>query len=381
MATRYDVFAKIIEKAPCKQKDLGFSSPVYAHLKSLINMGYIRKSNDMYLPVKDTTTESVFKIIKYCLKSGIDYNIFFLKDFFNVFSTLNQTVPNLRPKKIKNNKQKLIIMEFLESNQFVLVKSKKPRRGTILAHNLIVSVYALNNQKVVFKERFLDYDKIKPLVQNIPKTTINPFDNKYFAYLTGSAQLEGSTISLGETVDLLTKEIYPAKNAKDIQMVKNLNEAMHFIIDNLNDELTPTHIKAVNEKVLFSLHRGAGKYKRTQNKIHGNPAFKTTPPHDVQIEVEKFCRFFNNISTRETCLEHIGEIHNYIQRIHPFSDGNSRTTRMLVNWMLLKHDFPLLILRIGSYDKYMSLTKLSPLRSDEKVRDFFLHLLLHEKNF
>ncbi len=83
MTTKYDVFAKIIEKAPVKQKDLGFSSPTYAHLKSLEVNGFIKKTKEGYLPVKTKTTESFFKIIKLCIKSGLDYNVFFLKNFFN----------------------------------------------------------------------------------------------------------------------------------------------------------------------------------------------------------------------------------------------------------------------------------------------------------
>ena len=32
MPTKYDVFAKVIEKAPCKPKDLKFKTPVYIHI-------------------------------------------------------------------------------------------------------------------------------------------------------------------------------------------------------------------------------------------------------------------------------------------------------------------------------------------------------------
>ena len=378
MTTKYDVFAKIIEKAPCKQKDLGFPSPTYAHLRSLVENGFIKKTKEGYLPVKTKTTESIFKIIKLCLDFGLDYNVFFLKDFFSSLIGLENSIPVLRPKKIQNNKQRLTILKFLEKNQFILVYNKKPKHGTLLRSKLLELIYSVNKRNICIVEEFLDYTKIRDLIFCIPKKTLNPFDTKYFACLTGSAQLEGSTITLGETVDLLTKEIYPDKSAKDIQMVKNLNEAMRLVLNNIDNPVTQELIRSINEKVLFSLHRGAGQYKKSPNKIHGNPSFKTTSPELVPIEIEQFCDFLNKIRTREDCLNNIGKVHNYIQRIHPFPDGNSRTTRMIVNWLLLKFEFPLVILRTGSYDKYMSITKLSPLRSDNDVRNFFLHLILHE---
>lgn len=78
-------------------------------------------------------------------------------------------------------------------------------------------------------------------------------------------------------------------------------------------------------------------------------------------------------------MKQLGFIHNQHQRIHAFVDGNSRTTRLLVNWLLIKFKFPLLIIKTGAFEKYMSLTKLSTKRDDDNLRDFLLHLIFHEE--
>ena len=65
MPTKYDVFAKIIEYAPCTASDLGFKTPVYSHLKSLIEEDLILKEKTQYIPVKNTKSQTIFKIIKY----------------------------------------------------------------------------------------------------------------------------------------------------------------------------------------------------------------------------------------------------------------------------------------------------------------------------
>ncbi len=93
----------------------------------------------------------------------------------------------------------------------------------------------------------------------------------------------------------------------------------------------------------------------------------------------KYCENLNNIKNKKDCIENIGWVHNEMQYIHPFSDGNSRTTRMVLNWILLKFKIPLLVLKMGCFDVYMSLTKLAKTRNDKELSKLFNHILLHEQ--
>jgi hypothetical protein len=375
MPTKYDVFAELIELAPCKAKDLPFKTPIYNHLKSLIEIKWIKKSNQKYVPIKNKKTISAFNIIKYCLKNGLDYNKFFSKNTFNIIKEIISYSPNLRPNSVKNNKDNLEFLHYLENNQFILISKKRPKLGIILKHQIFENISLFNEKKLDFHlivNRNL-FNKIKNL-----KSTINPFDDQIFSYLSGSAGLEGSTITIGETRELILNDIYPNKPQKDIQMVKNLNEALNYIFDNLKKNITTSHIKEINKIILFSLHKHAGKYKISQNKIQGNPNFKTAPPKDVEHLMKDYINFLEKINSTKKCFKNLGKIHNEIQRIHPFADGNSRTTRMIVNWILMKFELPILIIKMGCFDEYMSLTKLSKKRSDEELTILFHQLLLHE---
>jgi len=202
---------------------------------------------------------------------------------------------------------------------------------------------------------------------------------KLFEFLAGSAQLEGGTVTIGETVEILTKDIYPDKPSQDIQMVKNLNESFGYVLDHLDEDITLEHIKELNKLALFSLHKGAGQFKKSHNKIAGNPNFKTASPGDVVPLLLNFCEKLNSINSRKEALSELGFIHNEFQYIHPFSDGNSRTTRLIINWFLMKFGLPILILKKGAFEKYMSLTKMSKKRSDDELRNFLLHVVYHEE--
>jgi fido (protein-threonine AMPylation protein) len=379
MATKYDVFAEITEKAPCKQKDLSFKSPVYMHISSLQKQGWVKKTGGMLSPVNDNTTRNVFKIIKYCLNHGLNHNVFLTKSMGKVLRHLPEKLPDLRPGPLKGNKEMTRVLNYLEENQFILEYSRKPARGRMLKHQLLEWSAEFHGLQIVLRD--VERPHLTQKILKIKPEPINPFEDKMFAFLAGSAQLEGSTITEGDTRELLLRDIYPDKPSKDIQMVKNLNEALKFIIENKDREITPGMIQEVNKLVMFSLHANAGKYKITQNRIQGNPSFKTARPENVPILVKEFCDKMADISKKEDLLENLGHIHNQLQRIHPFSDGNSRTTRMVLNWMMMKHDLPAIILKMGSFDEYMSLTKLSSMRDDERLNQLFLELIVHENCF
>jgi len=175
-------------------------------------------------------------------------------------------------------------------------------------------------------------------------------------------------------------DIYPDKPQKDIQMVKNLNEALQHVLENLDEPITAEHIKQVNKAVMFSLHRHAGKYKITQNRIQGNPDFKVASPSQVPGLVDEFCEYLRKIKSPADCLDKLGYIHNQLQYIHAFADGNSRTTRMILNWIMMKYRLPIIVVKMGCFNEYMGLTKLSRVRNDNLLTFLFWRVMLHESH-
>jgi Fic family protein len=68
--------------------------------------------------------------------------------------------------------------------------------------------------------------------------------------------------------------------------------------------------------------------------------------------------------------------HNEFQRIHPFIDGNSRTSRLLMLHILRSNGVPLLDLPLGYFDLYMDLTKRSTKRDDRAFRSLMEEIIL-----
>ena len=66
----------------------------------------------------------------------------------------------------------------------------------------------------------------------------------------------------------------------------------------------------------------------------------------------------------------------HICRNHPFIDGNSRTSRLLMLHILRSHNLPALELPLGYFDLYMNLTKLSKKRDDESFKYLIQEIVL-----
>ena len=62
-----------------------------------------------------------------------------------------------------------------------------------------------------------------------------------------------------------------------------------------------------------------------------------------------------NATTEEEKLESVLDTHIQFERIHPFSDGNGRTGRMLMNYSLLQEGFPPLIIDKETKATYVEL--------------------------
>ena len=105
MPSKYDIFAKIIEKSPCKIKDLGFKKSIYSHINNLVNSGWVKKTKEgILVPGKNKDTEKIFQIIKWSLKNNLDYNIWFSSNAILILDTLRDSIPKISPKKLSNNR-------------------------------------------------------------------------------------------------------------------------------------------------------------------------------------------------------------------------------------------------------------------------------------
>ena len=178
-----------------------------------------------------------------------------------------------------------------------------------------------------------------------------------------SAGIEGNTISLPATVSIILNGTLPVSSGatvREFYEIENHKLAFSNLLDHLenNDKLSVSIIKEIHADLTDRLQYDKGEFKKNENLIIGAEFQTATPgetPFLVQQLVDNLDYRLENATTEEKKLESVLDTHIQFERIHPFSDGNGRTGRMLMNYSLLQEGFPPLIIDKETKATYVEL--------------------------
>lgn len=176
-----------------------------------------------------------------------------------------------------------------------------------------------------------------------------------------SAGIEGNTISLPATVSIILNGTLPTSGkatVREFYEIENHKQAFERIIQHLinEDSLSIEIVKEVHADLTDRLQYDRGQFKKNENMIIG-AEFQTASPAEtpslmVQL-IDNLEYRLESAKTDEEKLIAILDTHIQFERIHPFSDGNGRTGRMVMNYSLLQHGFPPLIIEKETKAQYI----------------------------
>lgn len=207
-----------------------------------------------------------------------------------------------------------------------------------------------------------------PLVEEIDQSTFNRVDNKleslvkvpeshpglrrmkkesYFRHIHHTTAIEGNTFTLMETRSLVeTRIVVAGKSIIEHNEILGMDAAYHFVNSSLVHrigEITVEDILAIHKHVLgFVDPIGSGQFRKTQVFVgdHIPP-----PASEVERLVAEFTQWLNS---QEALSLHPIELaalaHYRLVFIHPFYDGNGRTSRLLMNLILMQAGYPPIII-------------------------------------
>ena len=176
-----------------------------------------------------------------------------------------------------------------------------------------------------------------------------------------SSAIEGNTISLADTVTILLHETIPGKVSKrEFYEIENHKQALEYVIYQLenNESLSLNIVRGIHTQLMDHLNFDRGMWKTHDNAIVGAD-FNTASAHDVPYLMKQWIDNLNyrlhQSKTDEEKIKHILEMHIDFERIHPFSDGNGRTGRLLIIYSLLEHDISPIIIPVDLKPDYIRL--------------------------
>jgi Fic family protein len=162
-----------------------------------------------------------------------------------------------------------------------------------------------------------------------------------------SNAIEGNTLSLQETKVALEGITVGGKTLREHFEVINHKEAILYVeaLVQKGALLSENDIKSLHALVLKNIDtQNAGVYRHINVVISGAVH---KPPHfvDVVARMEALMTWYRDEAQALHPVERAARVHADFVGIHPFVDGNGRTSRLLMNIELLKAGFPAAILK------------------------------------
>lgn len=206
-------------------------------------------------------------------------------------------------------------------------------------------------------------------------------DYEKFAMISivyNSTKIEGCSLDEGDTKLLLTDDLTAkGKPLADHMMVKDHFDAFLYIKEQAGRQrkLSIDFIKEVNgfvKRRTGGIEKTAlGSFDSAKGDLRRTPAYTDTryfKNHEkIEPLLKQLCEYANDVIdtvSGNTCVKLAADIHYNIVDIHPFADGNGRTARLLMNYVQLYHEEPLIKVFTEDRKEY-----LDALHQTDKTRD------------
>ncbi|XP_014599342.1 PREDICTED: adenosine monophosphate-protein transferase FICD homolog isoform X2 [Polistes canadensis] len=177
----------------------------------------------------------------------------------------------------------------------------------------------------------------------------------YFQHIYHTVGIEGNTMNLAQTRAIVETRIAVAgKSIDEHNEILGLDAAMKYINATLVNKVGSISIKDILE-----IHRRVlghvdpvecGRFRRTQVYVGGHVP---PGPDDIHYLMEEFALWLNSErAIRMHPVRYAALAHYKLVHIHPFSDGNGRTSRLLMNMILMQAGYPPVIIQKQHRHKY-----------------------------
>ncbi|MCK5416298.1 Fic family protein [Candidatus Parcubacteria bacterium] len=173
-------------------------------------------------------------------------------------------------------------------------------------------------------------------------------------YVYNTVALEGNTYTYAETETLLSGVTVGGHTVNEEDEILNQKDAWEFTLNLVLEtkiKLSSKFIKDIHFKVGKDTVVKPGQYRDGRVKIGGTNYVPPKTLAEIDNLIELFVSDYNDLNEQRYIKAII--IHFVIALIQPFFDGNKRTARLLMNYELLKNNYPLFSISIKQRKEYI----------------------------
>lgn len=195
-------------------------------------------------------------------------------------------------------------------------------------------------------------------------------------YNYNSNHIEGNTLTYGQTeILLLFGKIIGEVHLKDVEDMTASNVALKMMTEESSLRempLTLSFIRTLHKTILredytvyrtlpggvqtsYTIHAGCWKTRPNSVITRYGDRFDYASPDETPVLMADLVDWYNEAeqSGQYTPVQLAALFHYRYIRIHPFEDGNGRIARLLVNFILARHGYPMIVVRSRKKQEYL----------------------------
>jgi Fic family protein len=215
-----------------------------------------------------------------------------------------------------------------------------------------------------------ELDSLRPL----PSSAVQKLNEQFtLEWIYNSNAIEGNTLTLQETELVLNRGLTIGnKSLQEHFEVINHREGIQHLERFIEEKkgLSEDFIRSIHQIILKNINnQEAGNYRNTAVRILG--AFHL-PPNPVKVPalMTELVEWYHKNKRTMLIPELAAWIHYHFVCIHPFIDGNGRTTRLLMNLVLMQKGYPPAVILNVDRKKYYSALKQADLDKPNEFLNF-----------
>lgn len=278
-------------------------------------------------------------------------------------------------------KRKIRKEEYYYLEHSFKLNGKVKKKELYLGKNIPKNIDKLKSDflnEIYYEKWFKQLDKIKKKFSKefsqMPRVAREKYiENFMIKFTYNSNRIEGSKITLRETARLLEDGVTPVnKPLNDVKEAESHKDVFFHMLKykkELNfEEVLYWH------KLLFSESEKeiAGIIRKHSVAVAGSKA-QFPYPAELDFLLREFFKWYNENKNKIHPVKLAALVHLKFVSVHPFSDGNGRISRLMMNFVLNKHKFPMLDISYSNRANYYTALERSQVKHLDDI--FLKHII------
>jgi len=225
----------------------------------------------------------------------------------------------------------------------------------------------------IYREKwYIDIDRIKQSFykeqRTIPKSVKEKELQNFVTRFTYDTQrIEGSPLTRRETADLLERGITPKnKPMRDVHEAEAHRDLFYEILKSKKELSLQTILDWHWNLFRLTKPDMAGKIRKYPVAISGS---KFMPPSPIKVHpmLTEYFKWYHKNKNKLHPVELAALAHLKFVTIHPFGDGNGRITRLIMNFILNRKNYPMLDIPYEGRNSYYNALERSQMKKEERI--------------